>query len=84
MSKKLDFYWHMVLYGGLAIGAIAAYVSRFDSTGQFVILGFLVSFYLVWGWAYHHTKGDMSKKIYIEYIAVALIALGAGYLVLMN
>lgn len=84
MSKKLDTTWHVFLYGALALGALAAYLSRFDASGQFFILTFLICFYLVWGFAYHSSKRDASVKLFWEYVAIAMIALGAGYLVLMS
>lgn len=84
MSKKTDTTWHLFLYAGLIIGAIAAYLSRFNSSGQFFVLVLIVTFYLLWGYAYHNTKGDVNRKLYLEYIVISLIALGAGYLVLMN
>lgn len=84
MNKRIDTIWHLFLYVGLVVGSLAAYTSRNDSTRQFFVLLFLVAFYLIWGFAYHHSKRDASRKIFMEYGAIALIALGAGYLVLMS
>ena len=84
MSKKLETTWHLFLYLGLTVGSVAAYFSRVDSTRQFWMLLFMVAFYLIWGFAYHYSKKDASKKLFMEYTAIALIALGAGYLVLMS
>ncbi|MEK7581483.1 MAG: hypothetical protein AAB512_04310 [Patescibacteria group bacterium] len=84
MTKKLDTTWHLFLYAAFLVGAAAVYLSRYDSYRQFVVLALLVIFYIVWAIAYHHVKGDVTKKLFLEYLLIALIALGAGYLVLMS
>lgn len=84
MNYKLDAFWHLFLYLGLAVGFAAVYLSRFSAGRQFIILMLLVLFYLVWGFAYHHTKGDINRKVSLEYLFIGLIALLAGYLVLMS
>lgn len=84
ISKKHDLAWHLFLYAGLAFGFIAVYLVRFEAGRQFIILMLLVVFYLVWGFAYHHTKGDANRKIFLEYLFIGLIALAAGFLVLVS
>lgn len=84
MSKKLDTLWHLFLYTALFLGGVAFYLWRFDMAKRFEVLVLLVAFYLLWGFAYHHTKGDATRKILLEYLMIALIALGAGFLVLVS
>ena len=84
MNKRIDAIWHLFLYLGLAVGGVAVYLSQTDSLRQFQVLLLLVTFYLLWGFAYHHYRGDIAKKIMMEYLMIALIALGAGYLVLVS
>lgn len=84
MSKKVESMWHLFLYFGLVVGFLGVYLSRFDATRQFVVLALLVVFYLVWGYAFHHAKGDVRPKLIAEYLLIAAIALGAGYLVLVS
>lgn len=84
MNHKLDTLWHLLLYFGLIIGTVAVLLSRYDAKRQFLILVLLVAYYLTWGMAYHHSKRDATKKLFIEYVLIAGIALGAGYLVLMS
>ena len=84
MNRKLDLVWHLLLYFGLIIGSMAVMLSRFDAARQYMILVLLVTYYLTWGMAYHHIKQDATRKLAIEYLLIALIALGAGYLVLMS
>lgn len=84
MGKKIETMWHLFLYGGLAVGALAVYLSRFSAVRQFWVLALLDLFYLIWGFAFHHAKGDVRAKLVVEYFLIAAIALGAGYLVLMS
>lgn len=84
MKYRLNLLWHLFLYGGLVVGMVAVYLARYSATRQFLILMLLVLFYLVWGYAYHHTKGDAHRKIFLEYLFIGLIALLAGFLVLVS
>lgn len=84
MNKKLDLLWHAFLYSSLVVGVAGVYFSRFNSGRQFLVLMLLVIFYLVWGFAYHHTKGDANRKMFLEYLFIGLIALLAGFLVLVS
>lgn len=84
MKKKHDLTWHLFMYIGLAVGALGVFLSRYDATRQFVVLALLVLFYLVWGFAYHHTKGDADRRKMLEYLFIGLIAVLAGFLVLVS
>ncbi len=84
MNKRLNLFWHLFLYLGLVVGVVAVYFSRYSATRQYLVLMMLVVFYLVWGWVYHHTKGDATRKIFLEYLFIGLIALLSGFLVLVS
>ncbi len=84
MIKEHDIFWHTFLYLGLGVGVIAVYLSRFDATRQYLILMMLVLFYLVWGYVYHHMKGDTTRRVILEYLFIGFIALLAGFLVLVS
>ena len=79
--RHLDILAHIFLILGIAIGAVAIYRLRFDSTSQFLVILIITLFYLLWGTTYHHIKGEISKKLLIEYLLIALIVIIAGVLV---
>ena len=79
--KHLDILAHIFLIFGIAVGAVAIYRLRFDSTSQFLVILIIVLFYLLWGTTYHHIKGEIEKKLLLEYLIIALIATIAGFLV---
>ena len=79
--KHLDILAHVFLVLGLIVGVAAIYRLRFDSTSQFLVILIITLFYLLWGTTYHHIKGEISKKLLLEYLIIALIVLIAGYLV---
>ncbi len=83
MNKNSDKIAHAVLYGVLALGAVAIYLVRFSAKLQFLVILYMVAFYLIWGFVYHHLRQDASKKLMIEYLVIASIALVAGYFVLV-
>lgn len=79
--KHLDILAHIFLILGLAIGAAVIYRLRFDSTSQFLVILIIALFYLLWGTTYHHIKGEISKKLLLEYLLIALFVTVAGVLV---
>lgn len=83
-KKTLDIIAHVVLYFGLAVGASAVFLSRFDENKQFLLILLLVAFYLLWGYLYHELRRDLTRKLFGEYLLVALIALAAGFLVFIS
>lgn len=84
MSKSMDQLAHVFLYFGFIIGAYAIYIWRFDAKVQFTLILSLIIFYLVWGGLYHSYKGDLSKKIAIEYFLIAVISLLSSLFVLIS
>ena len=75
---------HLFLYFGFAVGAVAIYLAKYDPTRQFLVIVLLVAFYVLWGFSYHHAKKEASGRLFLEYLLIALIALLAGFFVLMN
>lgn len=84
MNKHLDKFAHLFLYFGFVVGAVAIYMAKYDPTRQFLVIVLLVAFYMLWGFSYHHAKREASGRLYLEYLLVALIALLAGFFVLMG
>ena len=82
--KHLDILAHTFLVLGLAVGAVAIYRLRFDSTSQFLVVLIITLFYLLWGTTYHHIKGEIEKKLFLEYLLIASIALFAAFLVFLR
>lgn len=82
--KHLDILAHIFLILGLAVAAAAVYRLRFSSTDQFLVILIIVLFYLLWGTTYHHIKGEVSKKLLLEYLIIALIVTIAGFLVFVQ
>ena len=81
MMKHLDILAHVFLILGIAVGAMAIYRLRFDATSQFLVVLIITLFYLLWGTTYHHIKGEISKKLFLEYLLIALIVIIVGFLV---
>jgi len=79
--KRLDILAHAFLILGIAVGAVAIYRLRFDSTNQFLVVLIITLFYLLWGTTYHHIKGEIEKKLLLEYLIIALIVIISGFLV---
>ena len=82
--KHLDILAHVFLVLGIVVGALAIYRLRFDSTSQFLVILIITLFYLLWGTTYHHIKGEIKKKLLLEYLIIALIVIIAGFLVFVR
>ena len=79
--KHLDILAHVFLFLGLLVGAVAIFRLRFDSFSQFLVILIITFFYLLWGTTYHHIKGEITRKLFVEYLLIALIVTIAGFLV---
>lgn len=79
--RHLDKIAYIFLLCGLLIGFLAIIRLRYDSLSQFLVILLLSLFYLLWGATYHHLKGDITKKLFLEYLLVAAIAATAAFLV---
>ena len=79
--KHLDILAHVFLILGLVVGSVAVYRLRYDSTSQFLVILVITLFYLLWGTTYHHIKGEISRKLFVEYLLIALIVIICALLV---
>ena len=82
--KRLDILAHIFLIFGLIVGGVAVYRLRYDSTSQFLVILVITLFYLLWGTTYHHIKGEIKKKLLLEYLLIALIVIIVGFLVFVE
>lgn len=82
--KRLDSLAHIFLLFGFAVGAMAIVRLRYDSLSQFLVILLLSLFYLLWGATYHHLRGDISRKLFLEYLLIASIATLAAFLVFVR
>ena len=83
-DRGFDALAHIVLLVALVIGTAGVYRSRYDATGQFLVILALVVFYLVWGVIYHHLRGDLEKRLFFEYLILASISTVVGFLVFIR
>ena len=83
-DKEFDFLSHIFLLFALGLGAVGIYRSRYDATGQFLVILVLSVFYILWGVLYHHLKGDLKRKLFFEYLILASIASVVGFLVFVR
>jgi len=84
LNKHLDKLAHVFLYAALMLGVVAIYFSRFNSTRQFLVVLLMIVFYLIWGQVYHYLKRDVSQKLMLEYLIIALLSLLSAYFVLLS
>ena len=84
MNKRLDNLAHLFLYSGFVVGGVAIYSVRYNPTRQFAVVVLLAVFYVLWGFTYHHTKRETTSKLFFEYLLIALIAILAGFFVLVS
>ncbi len=71
--KHIDKLAHLILIAGFAVG-LAAFFKAGPGQSQFVIVLSMTVFYLVWGFTYHHLRGDVGGRLLLEYLAIAAIA----------
>jgi len=83
LNKHFDKLANLVLYGGFILGLAGVYFSRFDSRRQFVVILLMVTFYLVWGFVFHHLRRDAARWLMFEYLLIGLIALLSSILVFL-
>ena len=79
-KNQLDILSHTLLFCGGVLAVVVFLKLRFDQRQIFVIFG-LVIFYLLWGLVYHFAKGDLSKKLALEYGLIGAICTLVGVLV---
>lgn len=79
--KRLDLLSYSLLLSGIVLGAAAFWDLRYSQNAQLLVIFLMVLFYLLWGLVYHFAKGDLKKKLFLEYVLIALICVGVGVLV---
>ena len=82
--KHFDTLAHIFLLFALGLGAVGIYRSRYDATGQFLVILVLAVFYILWGVLYHYLRGDLKRKLFFEYLILASIAGVVGFLVFVR
>lgn len=71
--KHIDKLAHLILLLGFAVGTVA-YFREGPGQDQFLIAMAMVVFYLVWGFTYHHLRGDVTNRLLLEYLTISAIA----------
>lgn len=82
--KNLEKLAYFFLLCGFAVGTMAIVRLKYDSISQFLVILLLCLFYLLWGATYHHLKGDLTKRLFLEYFLIASIASVAAFLVFVR
>ena len=73
--KKTNLLHGFILIALLASGVLAFWYAKGQTMVQ-LIIGILISIgYMAWGIIHHTLKGDLHRKVVIEYILVGLIAI---------
>ncbi len=72
---------NFILTIGFVVGVLAIFRLKYDRFSQFLVLCLLVLFYLIWGFAYHHAKKELTVRLFGEYLLIGLIGLAVGVLV---
>lgn len=78
--KHIDKLAHIVLLVGFIVG-ITAFFKQDPGQSQFLVVLAMTFFYLVWGFTYHHMRGDVTVRLLLEYLAIAAIASVANVMI---
>lgn len=70
---------HFFLILGFLVGLLAIFKVRYQTSGQFWVILIVAVFYLIWGIVYHWIRGDFTKKLFLEYFLIAIIAAVAAF-----
>lgn len=84
LERHFDKLAHILLFVGLILGVVAVYTYRTGAQAQFLAIAITVAFYISWGFVFHHIKGDITKKLIFEYLALGVIAIAAAVLVFLK
>lgn len=71
--KHRDKIAHLILLVGFIVGLLAFFKVG-PGQSQFLIVLAITVYYLVWGFTYHHSRGDINAALLLEYLAIAAIA----------
>lgn len=64
----------LILFGILALGITSFFAAAGNSGLQFVVGVITAIAYVLWGLLHHAVAGDLHKKIVVEYVLIAAIA----------
>ncbi len=70
-ATKIHF---LVLLGIVSIGALSFQAARGNTGLQFFIGVVTSTAYVIWGILHHALRGDLHKKVVVEYILIGAIA----------
>lgn len=65
----------VMLLAILALGVVSFFVSTGNTSLQFIIGVVTAIAYVFWGLLHHAASGDLHKKIVVEYVLIAAIAI---------
>ena len=78
-----NFLAYILLIGGLTGGALVYLSLDYDTNSQFLLVLLMAVFYVFWGLLYHLLRGDLSQKLFHEYLLLAATTALIGFLVLV-
>lgn len=79
--KNIDRVAYIVLLAGLMLGLLAFVSWQGERVIQLVVIMLLALFYISWGLVYHSLRGDLTAKLFLEYLLIGAIAMVAGVMV---
>lgn len=82
MKRKHETLLYIFLFAVLGFGAEVFLLYRYNPNFQFLTVLISAVFYLVWGAYFHHLKRDLGLKLFLEYLAIASIAVVSSFFVL--
>lgn len=82
--KRFDILFYILLFLGLVIGASQFFNPASGPTYQFTIIVATVTYYLIWGLAYHYLKRDLKRSLFLEYLTLGAIGIVVGILVFLS
>lgn len=80
--KLVDILFYLILFSGIVVSLSAVVHFRANHVLQFVVIAVVCSFYLFWSLVYHAIKRELALKLFLEYLAIALIVLLVGFMVI--
>lgn len=74
-NNKKHLYDRMVFMIILLLGLILFFYFNFNRTYQLLVIFAMITFYLVWGILHHLRDKTLDTEIFLEYLAVTIIAI---------
>lgn len=82
--KRFDILFYILLFLGFVIGASQFFAFSAQPTSQFWIITAIITYYVIWGLAYHYLKGDLRRTLFLEYLTIGAIGIVVGILVFLS